>query len=138
MSGLRENIRTNVTESAIQLIGFIELLIGLTTILFVTLFSVFSIVEKPLNVFIFVIASAFISTAIGAGMVNFKRWARVLLLFFSGYVVLLKVLIYLGIIQFTGAIITTPPPHVKNAVSVLYHIFLIIFLTRINVASKFK
>ncbi len=125
-------------NACIELIGFIELLIGVATILFVTLFSIFSIVEKPLNIFFFVIISAFISTYIGYGILNFKDSTRILLIFFSGYVILLKIMIYLGILHFTGEILTTPPPFIKNLISVLYHIFLILFFTHKGVITAFN
>ncbi|MDB4349591.1 hypothetical protein OAA99_01400 [Omnitrophica bacterium] len=124
-------------NSCVELIGFIELLIGLTTVLFVTLFDLFSVVEKPLSVFIFVTLSSVISAVIGFGILRYKNWARILLVFFSGYVIILKILIYLGIVQFSGEIITVPPSYIKDFVSILYHAFIIIILNNKDIISKF-
>ncbi len=121
----------------IKLVGLIELLIGLTTVLFVTIFSAFSIVEKPLNVFIFVVTSAVISASIGYGILNYRNWARVSVVFFSGYVIALKFLIFLNIMQFTGEIFIILPSYIKDSISVLYHAFLMIFFTHKSVISKF-
>ncbi|MBL7068530.1 MAG: hypothetical protein ISS34_01555 [Candidatus Omnitrophica bacterium] len=132
------NLILKIRNACIELAGFIELIIGLSTLLFVTLFNFFSIVEKPLEVLVFVTISAVISASIGYGILNLKNWARVLLIFFSGYVIILKGLLYLGIMEFSGEIITTPPPYIKDLISFLYHIFLVIFFTQPNVASRFK
>jgi len=129
---------SKIRDACIELAGFIELIVGLSTLLFVALFNFFSIVEKPLGVLAFVIISALISASIGYGILNFKNWARTLLVFFSGYVILVKILIYLGVMEFSGQIITTPPPYIKDLISFLYHGFLIVFFMQPKVASKFK
>lgn len=132
------NMPDELLDMGVEFIGFIELLIGLSTMLFVSLFHIFSIIEKPLGVFIFVMASAFISAAIGFGILNYKNWARILLVFFSGYVVILKILIYLGVMKFTGEIIISPPSYVKDLISILYHILILVFFTNNNIVSRFK
>jgi len=121
----------------IRLAGLIELTIGLVSIVFVTFFDIFGIVEKPSAVFIFVIMSAFASTAIGFGILSYKNWARVLLVFFSGYVIILKVLMYLGVMQFSGEILSVLPRFVKDPISILYHMSLMIFLTNSSVIARF-
>ena len=122
----------------IKIIGLTELLVGLITFIFVIIFNIFSIVQKPPGVFVFVIISAVISASIGVGILNYRNWARILLVFFSGYVIALKFLLYLGVIRFTGEIIAFLPSYLKNIISVLYHIFLIICFTRKKTVSKFK
>ena len=135
---MKNSFKKKVLDTLVELIGCIELLIGLTTILFVILFDIFSIVQKPPGVFIFVLVSAALSVAIGFGILRYKRWARMLIIFFSGYVVFLKVLIYLGVVHFTGEILKVVPFYLKNISSVIYHVFVIIFFTNKSVVSKFK
>ena len=127
-------LRDVCTES----IGFIELILGLVRFFFVISFDLLSIIEKPPGVFIFVVISAVVSTAIGYGILHYKNWARVLLIFFSGYVIALKALIYLDVVQLTGDIIAVPPPYIKDIISILYHLFVVIFFANKKVALKFK
>ncbi|MFH1753301.1 MAG: hypothetical protein ABH875_03865 [Candidatus Omnitrophota bacterium] len=124
-------------DAAIDIVGAIELLLGLMTILFVILFDLFSVVEKPTGVFIFVIASATMSSLLGYGILNHRRWARILILFFSGYVIMLKILLYLDVIRFTGEILKIPT-YLRDTSSIMYHIFIILFFTDRRVASKFE
>ena len=135
---MKNSLKARVLDTVVELIGSIELLIGLTTILFVILFDLFSIVEKPLGVFIFVMISAVLSTTIGFGILRYRRWARILIIFFSGYVICLKVLIYLNIVYFTGEILKVVPSDLKNIVSFLYHLSVIIFFTNKKVITRFK
>lgn len=129
--------KDDIHEALIELVGFIELIIGLATLLFVVLFDIFSIVDKPFSVFVFVVISAAISASIGFGILNLKNWARKALVYFSGYVIFIKVMLFLGVITFSAGIITVPPTHSRNIISMLYHIALIIFFTNAEIMSRF-
>lgn len=127
-----------LSEFCPALVGFIELFIGLSTILFVTIFDIFSLASKPPGVFVFVVLSGTLSAVIGFGILRHKNWSRILLIFFSGYVIVMKILIYMDVIRFTGEIMTFPPPYIKDAISLLYHIAVIVLFTNKNTASKFN
>ena len=112
-------------------IGGIEVLIGFTT--FVGCVAVqhgliSGILPKPYNVFSFVLVAAAISFVLGVGLLCGREWARVLIVSFSGYVVVTKILIYSGLIFFAGTFLTTIAERLKDMASLFYHITLIFFL----------
>lgn len=114
-------------------IGITEVIIGLSAFIGVAIVQVTGIYgfsPKPLNVYIFVVISACISFVLGVGILNRREWARSLLVFFSGYVLVTKVLKYGGLLTFNSDIInaaTSMPVWEKDAISSIYHIFVIIF-----------
>ncbi len=114
-----------------RLIAIIEIGIGLTTLAGTTAVQfrgVFGLAPKPWNVYIFVLITAASAFVLGMGLWSGKKWARMLLMFFAGYVLLTKLFIYLGLISLTGAAITALPPGVKDGISAVYHSFLVFFL----------
>jgi len=114
----------------ISVIALVEILIGLITLLGLTI-SVFGIAEsKPVNVFIFVLVSACISVILGIGLLKKKIWAHKLLIFFSGYIIITKILIFAGILQLTGELLKVVPPVMQNILSAIYHIFVIVILRK--------
>lgn len=121
----------------IRLIAFIELLIGLFTLFGIITYSLLSISKKPLNVYIFVLLSSSVSSIIGTGLLNYRAWSRNLLLFFSGYVILTKILIAAGLLRFNGEIVTYIPADIKNCISILYHGFVILFFNQKTVKAYF-
>ena len=126
-----------IDKRVIMSIAFIELLIGLSTLSGLVTYSLLSISKKPLNVFIFVLLSSAISTIIGSGLLNYREWSRNLLLFFSGYIIITKVLIIAGLLMFNGEIITFIPAGFKNCISILYHGFIILFFNQKTVRGYF-
>ncbi len=115
------------------LVGYLELVMGFLVISVSTFaqfghFSVFS--PKPVNVYLFVVASALTGIVLGAGILSGKAWARTLLVFFAGYVILTKILAYGGLLSFKGTILTSIPTGIKDAVSLLYHSFIVLFLSQ--------
>lgn len=113
------------------IIAWIEILIGATTLIIssmVQFTGVFTAQPKPTNVYIFVILTAIMAVAFGIGLLYDGKWAVRLLIFFSGYVILTKILVYAGLLSFKGALITIVPTAFKDGISVLYHSVLIIFL----------
>jgi hypothetical protein len=127
-----------MVKKIIRIIAFVEIAIGLYTIVGLIASAWFSFPTKPLNVFIFVMISAATSIVLGAGLFNYKEKARMLLIFFSGYVALTKILIFLNLLKLCCEITVLIPVHVKNSVSVIYHFLLIIFFTRPEVKSYFN
>jgi hypothetical protein len=127
-----------VEKNVIRTIAFTELLIGIYTILGLIIFQFFSLAEKSPNVFIFVLLSSMASSVIGVGLFSYKQWARTVLVFFSGYVILTKILIFGNLLHFNGEILTVVPTGIKNIISVIYHIFLVIFFTRSGVKTFFS
>jgi hypothetical protein len=125
-------------KAAIKVIAFLELIIGLTTLISLTALYLLSISTKPLNVFIFVLVSSIISIIIGLGLLAHKNWAREVLLFFSMYIVFTKILIFSNLLQFKGEIITFIPGLTKNIVSFLYHSFILLFFNQGKVKQIFK
>jgi hypothetical protein len=94
--------------------------------------------KKPLNVFIFVLATSMTSCLIGIGLFKRWRWAWLLIVFFSGYIVLTKILLTFGLLIFTGEVIKFIPMDIKNYISVFYHAFIMAYFTRKKVRTQFK
>jgi hypothetical protein len=111
-------------------IGILEICIGSGTLLsnFVTL--VLSVNNKSFSVLCFVLIAGLISTLLGIGLLKFRKGAYQLLLYFSSVIILSKVLMFLGVIQLNGALETTIPGPVKNIVSIIYHGFVIVYLSK--------
>lgn len=117
-------------KTLIRVISFIELFIGLATIVGLIVSSFIFISTKPVNVFVFVLISSLISVAIGWGLFYYREWARKVLLFFSTYIVLTKILIFFNLISFNGEIITFFSTGAKNFISITYHILIIMILSQ--------
>lgn len=116
-----------------SIVGAIEVIIGLITLLscfVVQTWNIFGYSPKPFRVYVFVVVSAVISFVLGVGMLSYRDWARKLLIFFSGYVVLTKIMVYSKLLTFSGDILTVVPVWSKDMVSVIYHVVLIIVLSR--------
>ncbi len=122
----------------INIVSFIELLIGLITITGLTISYFGAFPQKPVNVFVFVLATAATSTAIGIGLFKRWRWAWLLLVFFSGYIVITKLMLLSGLLIFTGEIIRFIPTDVKNYISITYHSFIVLYFTRKHTRSLFQ
>jgi hypothetical protein len=118
-------------KAIVKIIAIIETGIGLATLAGATavqFWGIFGLAPKPLNVYIIVLIAAASALILGLGLLLGKEWARILLMFFAGYILLTKLLIYLGLMSFTGAVITAIPAGVKDGISVIYHAFLVTFL----------
>lgn len=109
-------------------IGCIEISIGAITMAALVFSSLFFRQPKPPNVFMFVLGSAVVSSFLGFGLLRFSDFFRKLLIFFSGYVILTKIMVYIGILQFTGEIVTLVSDPVKNSISIAYHALVIFTL----------
>jgi len=114
----------------IKIVAFIELSIGEATIFGTTVSTLLLLAKKSPNVFIFVILSATASAVIGIGLYHYKEWARMLLVFFSGYIIVTKMLVFANLLHFNGEIITFISTGLKNYISIAYHAFVMLFFTR--------
>ena len=86
--------------------GSIEIVIGIVTFLVAVAVQIGIIhfwEPKADNVYYFVIITALLAFMLGIGLLYNTEWARILLIFFSGYVILSKILIYTGLMSFNGA-----------------------------------
>ena len=126
-----------VAKFIARLIGFTELSIGIVTILGLTLSSLLHLSTKSPVVFVFVLISAIISASIGMGLLRCLHWARMSLIFFSGYIVLTKLVLFWGLIKLNGEMATLIPTDLKNLISVLYHTFIILFFNLRIVKERF-
>ena len=127
-----------MTKKIVNLIAAVELLIGLVTISSLVISSALFYSRKPLNVMAFVLATSVTSIVIGVGLFKRWRWAWLLIVFFSGYIVLTKVLLLFGLLIFTGEIITFIPMDTKNYISIFYHAFIVFYFTKRLVRSQFQ
>lgn len=127
-----------VIRRLIVLIALIEIAIGLSTLSGLALYTQFSLLSKPFNVLVFVVAAATVSTLLGVGLTHLNRHCAILLVFFSGYIILTKLMVAGGLLRFNGEIVTFIPTDAKNLLSLAYHGFVLIFLTRPRVTSELR
>lgn len=125
------------TRHVVRAVAVAEMLIGASTITSLAVTSILDAQYKSLNVLIFVLLSAGLSFIIGVGLYRREEWARVLLVFFSGYIIVIKILIFAGLMSFNGEILTFVPTDAKNIISIAYHGFAVCFFTRGAVKKEF-
>ena len=118
-------------------IALAEIAIGSVTLLTNLASLLFSYNTKNYNVFIFVIATASVSFMLGVGLLNQRRAAYQLLIYFSSVVLLSKLLIAAGIISLDWTLETTLPASLKNSISLGYHAFIIFYLSQPNIKKLF-
>ncbi len=92
---------------------------------------------KPINVLAFVTISSLISIGLGFGILKRLHLARKLLMFFAGWIVLSKILVFGGIIRLCCDLETSVPPEIKNIFSVAYHLGLICYFLQPRVKKEF-
>jgi len=119
-------------------IALTEILLGGITLLAVIISLAAGKSAKPVEVLIFVLTTSGLSLWLGVGVLRKNRASYQLLLFFSAVIVLSKILIFAKIISLNGGLETTIPPRLKNIVSIAYHSFVIILLTRQPVKKVFR
>ena len=125
-------------KTVIKIIGLAELLIAFIALVSFAVCFLFSTLRKPPNVFAFVVISNAISILLGVGMLCYREWARVALIFFSGYIIITKLLIFSQLLHFSGEILVFMPEELKNVISIVYHSFLILALRNPAVKTYFK
>jgi len=75
-----------------------------------------------------------VSATLGYNILKLKDWARKILIYFSGYIVLTKILIYTGLLSLNGQILIFIPSWIKDLTSTFYHLAIILILA--HPASK--
>ncbi|OGX38116.1 MAG: hypothetical protein A3D87_07605 [Omnitrophica WOR_2 bacterium RIFCSPHIGHO2_02_FULL_50_17] len=121
----------------VLIIGALEILIGSVTVLFNLTTLALSLNAKSPNVLAFVLVSGIMSILIGFGILNLKKPAYQLLLYFSSVILLSKFLIFMEIVHLNGALETTIPGPLKNISSIAYHSLVIFYLKKSGVKQIF-
>lgn len=125
-------------KKGILFFGWTEIAIGTITLTAVFESLLRHVSTKPLNVLIFVIISGLISTSLGIGILLRIRYARKLLMFFAGWIILSKILIFGKIIMLNGSLETTVSPDLKNIVSIIYHFIVILYLHHPSIKAELE
>ena len=123
---------------SVLFIGITEITIGGTTLVFNLLSLILGVNTKSPSVFLFVIVAGTISLLLGIGILKFKKLAYDLLLFFSAFVLLTKLLIFLGVFHLDGSLENMIPDNIKNLASIAYHGFVIYYLRKSTVKILFE
>ena len=121
----------------ILIIGFIEILIGGVTIFTNLVTVLLSTNPKTPNVLFFVLVTGAVSTLIGIGILKLKRIAYLLLIYFSSVILLTKFLIFIDVIHLNGALETAVPAPLKRMISMIYHGFVIYYLSHKDIKNIF-
>lgn len=121
----------------ILIVGIIEILIGITTLLGTLFLLIFSLNTKEPNVIFFVTVAACSSTALGFGIIKTQKWAYYLLLYFASMIIFSKIMIFLNIIHLDSSLVSAVPNWLNHVVSLGYHGWLIYFLKRPKVKELF-
>ena len=121
----------------VLIIGAVEVLIGTITVLFNLITLTLGTNNKSPNVLAFVVVSGIASLLIGLGILNLKKLAYQLLLYFSSVVILSKFLVFAGVISLNGALETTIPAPLKTISSIVYHSLVIFYLKKNGVKQIF-
>lgn len=124
-------------DTAILIFGLIEIAIGAITLIAVMTSLILTISTKPLNILLFVITTSLISLGLGLGIIKRNIQAYRMLLFFASVVILSKILIFTKIIALNGALETSIPASVKNIISLIYHILILLYFNLRIVKKEF-
>ncbi len=122
----------------INLIALIECAIGASTIFSLFYYPIHSASRKPAGVFIFVLVAAVISFLIGVGLFLKKESARKTLVYFSGYIVIEKTLVFLGVLSLNGKIITEFLRIPVDAISIVYHGLIVLVFSQTRIKHFFE
>lgn len=122
----------------IKLVALIECAIGATTIVGISYYATQSLSQKPLGVFVFVFVAAVVSSLIGLGLLSGKEIARKCLVYFSGYIVIEKTLIFLGVFSLNGRVVSDIRGVPVDVISLAYHGIILIVFSRHQIKAFFK
>ena len=122
---------------AIVIFGFIEIGIGLITLVAVITSFILGKSIKPLEVLIFVLTTSILSLSLGIGILRHNLVSYRLLLFFAAVIILSKILIFAKLITLAGALETHLYPGAKNTISIIYHSLLIWYFIHPAVKKQF-
>ncbi len=118
-------------------IGIIEILIGGLTLLAIAVSMLNHTNTKTFNVLVFVFLTSLMSLFLGLGILRHNKTAYQVLIYFSSVIALSKVLIFTNIIYLNGALETSIPQFSKDRISILYHVFVVFFLSRKHIKELF-
>ena len=121
----------------INLIASIECAIGASTALSLFYYPGQSGSRKPTGVFIFVLIAAAVSFLIGAGLFLKKEKARKYLVYFSGYIVIEKMLVFLGVLSLNGRVLVAVLGIPVDGISVVYHLLILWLFNKPNMKLFF-
>ena len=121
----------------LKIIGILEIIIGIVTLVSLIISSA-AAPPRPLNIFTFIALTGTISMLLGIGLWRFNRVAYDLLLYFSSVIILSKFLILADIIRLNNGLDVMIPSPVKSWISILYHAFVIYYLSLAEVRSQFE
>ncbi len=124
-------------EAIIALFGCIEVIFGLVTIIALLEAKLFFGIAKPPPAAAFVLLTAIISFSLGCGILLRKLWARKLLMFFAGYIILTKVFILLGVLILSPPFLPLVSSNTRAGISVFYHLLIILFFNKEDVRAYF-
>ena len=119
MSGL--SFLNRIIRIVIRMVAIIEILIGLYISLSFIVASLINPPGIPKTVYGFVVVTSLISVIIGIGLFKYKNWGRQFLIFFAGYIVFTKFLLFSNLIEFTVNTIKFIPINLKDMLSFIYH-----------------
>ena len=105
----------------IKAVAVIEILIGLSISLSFIIASLINPPGRPKTVYGFVVLTSLISIIIGVGLFRYKNWGRQFLIFFAGYVIFTKFLLFSNLVEFTGNTIKFMSINIKDILSFIYH-----------------
>jgi hypothetical protein len=118
------SINTN-SRLVIRAVAIIEILIGLSISLSFIIASLITPPGRPKTVYGFVVLTSLISVIIGIGLFKYKNWGRQFLIFFAGYVIFTKFLLFSNLVEFTGNTIKAMPVELKDVLSLIYHVVIL-------------
>lgn len=126
-----------VQKVVIKAVAIAEIVIGFFIFgaFWIDLFNKFY--EYPLSAVFFVSITSLISVAIGVGLLNYQELARKVLVFFAGYIIISKVLIFSGIITFEAETLRVVSTTLKDIISLAYHIAVLFLLNLRSVKKLF-
>ncbi len=122
----------------VLVIGIMEIIIGGITVTSNLAAKMLAINDKSPKVFTFVIVAGIVSILIGIGILNFKKLAYQLLMYFSSVIILSKLLIFMDVIHLNGALETVIPGPTKNILSVIYHGLVIAYFNKHDIKEKYQ
>lgn len=122
----------------IRFIGLIECLIGIVTLGTIVVQPFMFDSSKTPAVLVFVGGTALISFAIGLGLLRRNERSRAYLVYFSGYILIEKFLIFAGVLTLRGKILETVAGLPTDWISFAYHASALVILTRPEARRAFK
>lgn len=103
-----------------------EILIGLyISISFITA-SLISPPGRPITIYVLIVLASLISVIIGVGLFRYKNLGRQFLIFFAGYVIFTKFLLFSSLVEFTVNTVNFMSVASKDTVSFIYHCCILI------------